>query len=242
MKQIKTGIRYFALMTVSAVFLLTTLSCQSSDSIMEEESLTGIYEIRSSGLFSKSYTFAGYTISDIVTSGKPLKSVLRLDDATKTTTSSAMSFSMNDKMGFKWSGIGSTESEAVSLGKNSRTTYTLNYGFQLSESQTGRVLKYKISYNPGTEDFDGFMKGTVVDSEGTGLFDVYSSKNLDYTASPADGLEGFTIRKDNTVLSTVLRNRGKWSVTFNIAEDDPLRADIAAVISSLYVVIEEGKV
>lgn len=237
-----THIRKLGLITIAVIAVLSTLSCQSSKKIMEEESLTGIYEIRSSGLFSKSYTFSNYSIKDIKDSGKPSKSVLRHEGATKTISSMGMSFAMEDDNGFRWSGIGAVEAVSISLGKKEPTSNTLTYTFRITESQTARLLRYEISYNPVSEGFDGFMKGTVVDESGSGLYEVYSSKNLDYTTTPSDGLNGFSIRKNDKLLSSIIKTKGNWSVTYNVGEDDPERVEMSAILSSLFVLIEEGKI
>jgi hypothetical protein len=237
-----THIRKLGLLTLAVTAMLSTISCQSSKKIMEEESLTGIYEIRSSGLFNKSYTFANYTINDIKSSGKPSKSVLRHEGASKSTSTLGVSFAMEDENGFKWSGLGAVEAVSVSLGKNKPTSNTLTYTFRITESQTGRVLRYEIAYKPASEGFDGFMKGTVVDESGNGLYEVYSSKNLDYTTTPSDGINGFSIRKNDEILCSIIKTKGDWSVIYNVGEDDPERVEISAVLSSLFVLIEEGKI
>lgn len=242
MKFTSIYIRKIGFIALAASVLLSLTSCQSSKKIMEEESLTGIYEIRSSGLFNKSYTFASYTIQNISVSGKPTKSTLRHEGASKTSSSLGVSFTMKDENGFKWSGIGSIESESVSLAEKSKSSNTLIYKFRISESQTGRIIRYELNYNPLAENFNGFMKGTVVDEDGNGLFDIYSSNNLNFTASPSDAISGFSIRKGDEVLSSIIKTHNNWSVTYNVAEDDPLRIELSALVSSLFVLIEEGKI
>lgn len=237
-----THIKKLSLFTLAVTVMLISISCQSSSKIMEQESQTGIYEIRSSGLFNKSYTFSNYTINKISTSGKPTKSVLRHEGAKKTISNKAMSFEMEDTNGFKWSGLGGVEAESVALGKNKPQSNTLIYSFRITETQTNRVIRYEISYKPISEGFDGFMRGTVVDEAGIKLYDVYSSKNLNYTTNPSEGINGFSIRKDDKVLSTIIKTQGNWSITFNVAEDDPERVEMSAVLSSIYVLIEEGRI
>jgi len=242
MNLINTHIRKLGMITLAAAAMLSTISCQSSKKIMAQESLTGIYEIRSSGLFNKSYTFANYTIKDINASGKPTKSILRHEGASKTSSNLAISFAMEDENGFRWAGLGGVEATSVSLEKKGKTSHTLNYKFRITESQTGRVIRYDIEYNHLAEGFNGFMRGVVVDEAGNGLYDVFSSKNLDFTSTPSDGINGFSIRKDGEILSSIIKNKGDWSVTYNISDDDPERIEMSAVIASLFVLIEEGKI
>ncbi len=226
---LKVSVRFSALL-----ILFTIFSCSSSEKLIQEESLTGLHEIRSSGFTAKTYSFSSCVISEVESS----KDEVSETDGTLKTRE--LSFAMTDGNGSIWAAEGTAELRTLS--QSSVSGSILNYSFKLREQASGNSLLIDLAYDPSDSDFNGFMSGTVSGADGENIYRLYSSRNLNFYDTPSEGLDGFTIRQNQAIQTTLIKTSGHWSVIYNFEEDYPEQNSIDAVVSALFIILERGRI
>jgi predicted small secreted protein len=231
----KTGIRFFLLLLAAATVLA---SCKTTEEVAPQISSTGIYTMESSGYSAKEYRFSASTIRNVKLLST-LKEKKEENGTEQEMIRKELAFDLIDDNGGEWSGTGFTIRDEVSEADGGRLRFRLIHEMLMTEKDSGRIIKIRNEFD--SDDSDGYMKGGAADGEGKALAAIYSSRNLKGSADPAEDLNGYSIHRGKNTYAAINRTKYAWILSFNLPEDEPRRIDLAAVMSALFVLTEEGK-
>lgn len=230
----KNGIRLFLLILAATTVLA---SCTTTEEQGPQISTTGIYTMESSGYSDKEYRFSASKIRNVELLST-LKEKNEDDGAEQETIKKELAFDLVDDNGGEWRGEGFTIKDEFSNADGDVERIILIHEMLMTEKDTGRIIKIRNEYD--SQGSDGYMKGGAADGEGKALAVIYSSRNLKGSEDPAEDLNGYSIHRGKRAYGTINRTKYAWILSFNLPEDEPRRIDLAAVMSALFVLTEEG--
>ena len=198
------------------------------------------FPFRKAGLFSKNHDFWMYEISRVERTGRETSSI-GVKGAEAQTTSRGLGFVLKDPAGYEWNIVSLTElKELGRQGTDGMNVYSYTYSARMEEKSTGVARRIRAEYLPSNPDFDGELRGTGSGENNEVYFRFESNVRLDVHDRPDEGLQVFSISTAEGTTAAVLDSRSGFEVTFYEGLVPTQRTQLAATISSLFMLMRYG--
>lgn len=232
------------ILVVLSAILIVLPSCQTQKTAGQEMmDVSGeSFPIRKIGLFGKDHDFWIYKIRDVVRSATFEKSV-SLKRNKRVSTEKAFGLILFDSQGYEWDVFAhAVLIQAQRRGQSNREKTISSYSISatMEDVDTGTTRNLNAVYKPGDPGFDGTLRGSVTKDNNQLLYEFESNARLDTYRRPDEGLSVISFYKENTTIA-VLDSRHGFEVTFYEGLQPAERTQLAASISTLFVLMKYGQ-